>query len=78
MPARRFIEYAGQSWRLTELARASNLAPTTLFRRIERFGETPSGIQRAVTTGLMTHEAAGRRGASRSPWRYQAADKRKE
>ena len=66
----RFIEYQGSRWRLTALARSHHLDPATLWRRLERFGETPTGIQRALATGIMTRSAAGRRGAERSPWRY--------
>ncbi|MCU0806374.1 MAG: hypothetical protein MUC53_00020 [Candidatus Contendobacter sp.] len=67
----RFIHYDDRDWRLTELARAYQLAPTTLYRRLERFGESASGIVRALTTGIISREAAGRLGAARSPWRYQ-------
>lgn len=67
----RFIHYDDRDWRLTELAQAYQLAPATLWRRLERFGETSSGIVRALTTGIMSREQAGKLGASRSPWRYQ-------
>lgn len=67
----RFIHYDDRDWGLTELARVYQLAPTTLYRRLERFGESASGIHRALTTGIVSREAAGRLGASRSPWRYQ-------
>ncbi len=67
----RFIHYDDRDWNLTELARAYQLAPTTLYRRIERFGDSASGLARALTTGIVSREAAGRLGASRSPWRYQ-------
>ncbi len=67
----RFIHYDGRDWQLTHLARAYQLAPTTLYRRLERFGESASGIHRALATGIVSREAAGRLGASRSPWRYQ-------
>lgn len=67
----RFIHYDDRDWRLTELAKAYQLAPTTLWRRLERFGESTTGIVRALTTGVMNHEQAGRLGATRSPWRYQ-------
>ena len=66
----RFIEYENRPWRITELARAHRLPVGTLAGRIRRFGETATGISRALATGVMTREAAGRRGASRSPWRY--------
>ena len=67
----RFIHYDDRDWRLTELAQAYQLAPTTLYHRLERFGDSASGIARALTTGIMSREASGRLGASRSPWRYQ-------
>lgn len=66
----RWIEWQGEHWHLATLAHVHHLAPATLFRRLERFGETPTGIQRALATGIMTREAAGKRGAERSPWRY--------
>lgn len=67
----RFIHYDDREWRLTELAKTYQLAPTTLYRRLERFGETSSGIVRALTTGVMSREQSGKIGAARSPWRYQ-------
>lgn len=66
----RFIEYEGSLWRLTALARSHHLAPTTLAHRLERFGATPTGIRRALSTGIIDCREAGRIGASRSPWRY--------
>lgn len=69
MPKSRFINYDGQDWRLSDLASAYRISPATLYRRLERFGETTTGITRALCTGIMSREAAGRRGASRSPWR---------
>lgn len=71
MPGRRFIEFDGRLWGICELARTYRLAPTTLWRRLERFGETPTGIHRALATGIMSREEAGRIGAARSPWRWQ-------
>ena len=68
----RFIHYDDRDWRLSELARAYQLAPATLYRRIERFGDSASGLVLALTTGLVSREAAGRMGAARSPWRYQS------
>ena len=68
MPRIRFIEYEDRAWRITELARAHHLSVGTLYGRLERFGETASGIQRSLTTGLMTRRQAGLVGASRSPW----------
>jgi hypothetical protein len=72
MPAIRFIHYNDRDWRLTELARRYHLPPGTLSNRLDRFGETATGIARALATGIMTREQAGQRGASRSPWRYPA------
>jgi hypothetical protein len=68
----RFIRYDNRDWRLTELARRHHLAPGTLHNRLNRFGETATGIARALATGIMTRSQAGQRGASRSPWRYPA------
>jgi len=65
-----FIRYDNRNWRLTELARRYHLAPGTLSGRLSRFGETATGITRALATGIMSREQAGRIGASRSPWRY--------
>lgn len=70
MPAPRFISWEGQEWTITRLATAYRLAPSTLAHRLERFGQTVTGINRALATGIMDCRAAGRRGASRSPWRY--------
>lgn len=68
----RFVEYDSRTWRLSELARAYHIPRGTLRGRLERFGETATGISRALATGIMTREQAGRIGASRSPWRYPA------
>ena len=68
----RFILYNERRYRLSDLARQYGLARGTLYRRLERFGETPTGIARALTTGILTREAAGRRGAMHSPWRYSS------
>lgn len=70
MPARRFITTTSGQWNLSELARRYQLAPGTLSGRLHRFGHTATGLQRALTTGIMTHRQAGQIGASRSPWRY--------
>lgn len=70
MPKQRFIEFEGRTWRLGALAQSRGLACGTLAARIERFGETATGIARALATGLMSREAAGKRGADRSSWRY--------
>jgi len=58
MPRTRWIEYDGQRWRLSELARAHQLKPQTLASRIDRGLE----ITRALATGLVDHAEAGRRG----------------
>lgn len=71
MPKQRFIEFDGKAWRIGALAQSRGLACGTLAARIERFGETATGIARALATGIMTREAAGKRGADRSCWRYQ-------
>lgn len=71
----RFIHYDDRDWRLTELARTYQLAPATLCRRLERFGESTTGIVRALTTGIMSREQAGKIGAARSPWRYSDSDR---
>jgi hypothetical protein len=65
-----FITYDQQQWTVTGLARRYGLPPSTLRHRVERFGATATGIQRALATGIMTREQAGRRGAERSCWRY--------
>jgi len=70
----RWIEFDGGRWRVAQLARAYALSPATLSHRLERFGETATGIQRALTTGIMTRSQAGRAGATRSPWRYPGGD----
>ncbi|MCB1771956.1 MAG: hypothetical protein KDJ31_19990 [Candidatus Competibacteraceae bacterium] len=72
MPATRFIRYDNHEWRLSQLARRYHLAPGTLSRRLDRFGETATGIARALATGILTREQSGRRGALKSPWRYEA------
>lgn len=68
MGSRRFIEWGGQKWPLTQLARAHGLSPGTFSYRLSRFGESSTGIQRALCTGLVDRSEAGRRGAMRSPW----------
>ena len=73
MPKQRFIEFEGQIWRLGALAQSRGLACGTLYARIERFGETATGIARALATGIMSKEAAGRRGANKSCWRYRGS-----
>lgn len=72
MPARRFITTASGQWSISELAQRHHLAPGTLSQRLNRFGGTATGIQRALATGIMTRQQAGQIGASRSPWRYSS------
>lgn len=74
MPRKRFIEFDGKRWRMSELASANHLSCGTLYARIERFGETATGIARALATGIMTRTAAGKRGADRSCWRYASGN----
>ena len=69
MPRKRFIEWDGRPWLLSDLARAAGLAPGTLSARLERFGEGASGIRRALCTGVQTAAQAGQRGAQASSWR---------
>jgi hypothetical protein len=71
MPAPRFITWEGREWTLNRLARAYHLPTSTLNHRLARFGATPTGIQRALATGVIDCRAAGRIGAQRSPWRYR-------
>ena len=70
MPAPRFIVWEGREWTLNQLARAHHLAHSTLNHRLDRFGATPTGIQRALATGLVDCRRAGRLGAQRSGWRH--------
>jgi len=67
MPARRFIVWEGREWTLNQLARTYHLPTSTLNHRLERFGATPTGIQRALATGLIDCRRAGLIGKSRSP-----------
>jgi hypothetical protein len=73
MPAARFITYNARQWRFSELARAHRIPVGTLHARINRFGDTATGIARSLATGILTREAAGRRGAQQSPWRNKKA-----
>jgi hypothetical protein len=70
MPAARFISWEGQVWTLRRLASAYHLPVSTLNHRITRFGESATGIARALATGLLDCRQAGQIGASRSPWNY--------
>jgi hypothetical protein len=66
----RFIQWDGHFLRLSHLARLYGLAPGTFYGRLQRFGETATGINRALCTGIMRRDAIGRLGASHSPWRH--------
>jgi hypothetical protein len=68
----RFIVYEDRPWRISELARHHQMAVGTLSGRLARFGESTTGIHRALATGIMTARAAGQRGALHSPWRYSS------
>ena len=57
----RFIEYQQHRWRFVDLARSHHINPGTLYHRLERFGETATGIARALATGIMSREQAGKR-----------------
>lgn len=70
MPAARFITWEGQTWTLRRLASAYRLPVSTLNHRIERFGESATGLARALATGILDCRQAGRIGAQRSPWNY--------
>lgn len=58
----RFIEYQQHRWRFVDLARSHHISPGALYHRLERFGETATGIARALATGIMSREQAGKRG----------------
>lgn len=66
----RFIQWENRDWSLSDLARRYRLPTGTLSKRLSRFGETATGIQRALTTGIMTASQSGRIGAMRSSWRH--------
>ena len=69
MAKKRFIQWQGQTWSLTELARAHNLNPATLKSRLD-VAKLP--LVRALATGICTKSQAGQRGAAKSVWRYTA------
>lgn len=66
----RWIEFEGTRWRMVDLARAYCISPGTLGHRLDRFGETATGIRRALATGIATRSQAGKIGAAHSPWRH--------
>ena len=68
MPRARWISVSGRQIRLSALAREHNLLPQTLWGRLER----GFCLDRALSTGIWTAAAAGRRGASVSWWRNRS------
>jgi hypothetical protein len=70
MPSARWVQWEGELWTIRRLADANRIAPATLANRLNRFGETITGIQRALATGILDKHQSGIRGALRSPWRY--------
>lgn len=64
MPKIRTVYYDGRDWRLSELARAHNILPQTLARRLKTM---PVGV--AVSAPILTYSEAGRRGYRASCWR---------
>ena len=64
MPRIRWIEYHGVRYRLSALASEHGLAVGTLWSRLER----GMSVERALATGIVTRDAAGRRGRDTSPW----------
>jgi hypothetical protein len=69
MPRARWISVSGRQIRLSDLAREHNLLPQTLWGRLER----NFGLERALSTGIWTAAAAGRRGAAGSCWKNRSA-----
>lgn len=63
MPKQRWIEYSGERWRMSDLAREYGLRPQTLAGRLER----GYPLERALATGLCSLREAGRRGS----WRWR-------
>ena len=70
MPKQRWIEFDGDLWRLSDLAREAGLLPQTLASRLDR----GLPVARALATGLCDAHEAGRRGALRSGWRTDGRD----
>lgn len=73
MAKTRFVYYEDRPWRITELARTYHLSVGTLAGRLNRFGESSTGIARALATGRLTPRQCGLMGAARSPWRYRVS-----
>jgi len=59
MPKKRWIQWNGADWRLSDLARSHGLRPQTLASRLDRGYE----VDRALATGLCSITEAGRRGS---------------
>lgn len=72
MPKPRFITWNGQIWTLRRLASAYHLPVSTLNHRIDRFGDSATGLARALATGILDCRQAGRIGAQRSHWSYSS------
>lgn len=70
MPRHHFIEFNGCCYTISELACLYQIKTGTLSNRIKRFGETTTGIMRALTTGIQSRSDAGKKGASNSNWRF--------
>lgn len=64
MPRQRWITVSGRTLTLTAWATTAGLRPQTLAARLAR-GLSP---ERALATGLVSREEAGRRGGHASPW----------
>jgi len=64
MPRIRWVEYHGVNYRLSALASEHGLAVGTLWSRLER----GMSVERALATGIVTRDAAGRRATLISPW----------
>ena len=58
MPKQRWLEWEGDWWRLSDLARAHHLRPQTLASRIDR----GLPVARALATGICDCAESGRRG----------------
>ncbi len=64
MPRQRWITVSGRTLTLTAWATTAGLRPQTLAARLAR-GLSP---ERALATGLVSREEAGRRGGHASLW----------
>lgn len=68
MPRKRWIEWGGERWTLSQLAESHGIHRATLRYRID-VAKLP--VARALATGIKTMQEAGRRGAAASMWRGQ-------